>query len=126
MSRNIPSIGKQLEADLEPYMNGKTATGKDLPRIKNFFYVARGKQIFMGAVAENRKELKELFPVLQQALSKIPGTFGVIIQPSIFNANIGEGRSIDVNVTGDDLDEILRRPPGACFSCPWRAFPGRR
>lgn len=109
------SIGKQLEADLEPYMNGKTATGKDLPRIKNFFYVARGKQIFMGAVAENRKELKELFPVLQQALSKVPGTFGVIIQPSIFNANIGEGRSIDVNVTGDDLDEILRTARSVFF-----------
>ena len=85
------AIGEQIEADLEPYMNGKTAAGKDLPQIKNFFYVARGKQIFMGAVAEDRKEIKELFPILQQTVSKIPGTFGVIIQPSIFNANIGEG-----------------------------------
>lgn len=101
------AIGKQIEADLEPYINGKTAAGKDLPRIKNFFYVAMGKEIVMGAVAEDRKEIRELFPVLQKTISKIPGTFGVIIQPSIFNANIGEGRSIDVNITGDDLDEML-------------------
>ena len=117
------AIGKQIEADLEPYMNGKTATGKDLPRIKNFFYVARGKQIVMGAVAEKRKELKELFPVLQQALSKVPGTFGVIVQPSIFNSNIGEGRAIDVNVTGDDLDEILR-VARSVFFMSMEAIPG--
>ncbi len=109
------SIGKQIEADLEPYIKGETATERGLPRIKNFFYVARGKQIFMGAVAENSKEVKELFPVLQGAVSRIPGTFGVIIQPSIFNSNIGEGRSIDVHVTGDDLDEILRTARSVFF-----------
>ncbi|MCY3986882.1 MAG: efflux RND transporter permease subunit, partial [Candidatus Dadabacteria bacterium] len=109
------SIGKQIEADLEPYIKGETATERGLPRIENFFYVARGKQIFMGAVAENSKEVKELFPVLQGAVSRIPGTFGVIIQPSIFNSNIGEGRSIDVHVTGDDLDEILRTARSVFF-----------
>ena len=117
------AIGKQIEADLEPYMNGKTAAGKDLPRIKHFFYVARGKQIIMGAVAEERKELKELFPVLQRTLSEVPGTFGVIVHPSIFNANIGEGRSIDVNVTGDDLDEILRTARSVFFMS-MEAIPG--
>ena len=109
------SIGKQIEADLEPYINEKTAAERNLPRIKNFFYVARGKQIFMGAVAGERKDLKEIFPVLRQTIAKIPGTFGVIIQPSIFNSNIGEGRSIDVHVTGDDLDEILRTARSVFF-----------
>lgn len=117
------AIGKQIEADLKPYMNGKTATGKDLPRIKYFFYVARGKQIIMGAVAEKRKELRDLFPVLRQTLSEVPGTFGVIVQPSIFNSNIGEGRSIDVNVTGDDLDEILRTARSVFFMS-MEAIPG--
>ena len=109
------AIGEQIEADLAPYIKGESADGRDLPRIKNFFYVARGKQIFMGAVAEDRKELKELFPVLQQTVSRIPGTFGVIIQPSIFNSNIGEGRSIDVHVSGDDLDEILKTARSVFF-----------
>ncbi len=117
------AIGKQIEADLEPYINERTSAERDLPRIKNFFYVARGKQIVMGAVAEKRKELKELFPVLQQALSKVPGTFGVIVQPSIFNSNIGEGRAIDVNVTGDDLDEILR-VARSVFFMSMEAIPG--
>lgn len=117
------AIGKQIEADLEPYINERTSAERDLPRIKNFFYVARGKQIIMGAVAEKRKELKELFPVLQQTLSKVPGTFGVIVQPSIFNSNIGEGRAIDVNVTGDDLDEILRTARSVFFMS-MEAIPG--
>lgn len=109
------AIGKQIEADLDPYINERTSAERDLPRIKNFFYVARGKQIVMGAVAEKRKDLKKLFPVLQQTLSEVPGTFGVIVQPSIFSSNIGEGRSIDVNVTGDDLDEILRTARSVFF-----------
>ena len=117
------AIGERIEADLEPYMNGRTAAGEDLPRIRNFFYVARGKQIFMGAVAEDRKEIRELFPVLQQTVSGIPGTFGVIIQPSIFNANIGEGRSIDINVTGDDLNEILGTARSVFFMS-MEAIPG--
>lgn len=117
------AIGKQIEADLDPYINERTSAERDLPRIKNFFYVARGKQIIMGAVAEKRKELKELFPVLQQTLSKVPGTFGVIVQPSIFNSNIGEGRAIDVNVTGDDLDEILRTARSVFFMS-MEAIPG--
>ncbi len=117
------AIGKQIEADLEPYINERTSAERDLPRIKNFFYVARGKQIVMGAIAEKRKELKELFPVLQQTLSEVPGTFGVIVQPSIFNSNIGEGRSIDVNVTGDDLDEILRTARSVFFMS-MEAIPG--
>jgi HAE1 family hydrophobic/amphiphilic exporter-1 len=117
------AIGKQIEADLEPYINERTSAERDLPRIKNFFYVARGKQIVMGAIAEKRKEVKELFPVLQQTLSEVPGTFGVIVQPSIFNSNIGEGRSIDVNVTGDDLDEILRTARSVFFMS-MEAIPG--
>ena len=43
------SIGKQIEADLEPYINEKTATERNLPRIKNFFYVARGKADIHGS-----------------------------------------------------------------------------
>ncbi len=117
------AIGKQIEADLEPYINERTSAERGLPRIKNFFYVARGKQIVMGAIAEKRKEVKELFPVLQQTLSEVPGTFGVIVQPSIFNSNIGEGRSIDVNVTGDDLDEILRTARSVFFMS-MEAIPG--
>ena len=106
------AMGKQIESDLEPYMNG-TASGS--LRIKNFFYVARGKMVIMGAVPEDKKDLGELFGVLQSAVAKIPGTIGVITQPSIFSSNIGEGRSIDVNVVGNDLEEILNAARSVFF-----------
>ncbi len=100
-------IGRRIEANLSPYLDKEISAEKNLPGIENFFYVARGKQIFMGAVPRDESRLKELFPVLRSTIAQIPGMFGVIIQPSIFNSNIGEGRSIDVHVTGDDLEEIL-------------------
>ncbi len=109
-------IGQRIEASLSPYLDEKTSAEKNLPGIENFFYVARGKQIFMGAVPRDEDRLKELFPVLRGAVAQIPGMFGVIIQPSIFNSNIGEGRSIDVHVTGDDLEEILTAARMVFFS----------
>lgn len=106
------AMGEQIEADLEPYMNGTAASSL---RVKNFFYVSRGKMVFMGAVPENKKNLGELFGVLQSTVARIPGTIGVITQPSIFNSSIGEGRSIDINVVGNDLEEILNAARSVFF-----------
>lgn len=101
------AIGKNIERSLAPRMAGEEENASGEARIKNFFYVARGRSIFMGAIAEEAKRVGELFPVLRSALGEIPGMIGIITRPSIFSRDIGEGRSIEVNVTGSDLQEIL-------------------
>ena len=101
------AIGKSIERSIAPRMAGEEENASGEARIKNFFYVARGRSIFMGAIAEDAKRVGELFPVLRSALGEIPGMIGIITRPSIFSRDIGEGRSIDVNVTGSDLSEIL-------------------
>ena len=81
------SIGETIESDLAPYFteNSDTEIGKDkFPKIKNFFYVARGRQVFMGAVAQDPNDIKQLIPLMQGALSKIPGMFAVVTQSSLF------------------------------------------
>ena len=56
------------------------STKDKFPKIKNFFYVARGRQVFMGAVAQDPNDIKQLIPLMQGALSKIPGMFAVVTQ----------------------------------------------
>ena len=105
------SIGEQIEADISPYLVQKTHAARSAedsyPEIKNFFYVARGRQVFMGAVAEDESRVKELIPLLRQSLSKIPGTFAVVTQSSLFSRGLGEGRSIKVQITGSEIQGLL-------------------
>ncbi|MCW8951191.1 MAG: efflux RND transporter permease subunit [Rhodospirillales bacterium] len=77
------------------------------PKIKNFFFVARRGMTFVGAAAEEPERAAELIPILREPVFKEPGTFGFITQPSLFGRSIGSGRSIDVNVSGPELESVL-------------------
>lgn len=103
-------IGEHIESKLKPYFssNSDKDVGKEFyPKIKNFFYVARGRQVFMGAVAEDHRKVKELIPLMQNSLRKIPGMFSVVTQSSLFRRALGEGRSIKVQITGSDLNRLV-------------------
>ncbi|WP_135076910.1 efflux RND transporter permease subunit [Terasakiella sp. SH-1] len=77
------------------------------PKIKNFFFVARNTTTFVGAASEDPSRAAELIPVLRQPVFSEPGTFGFVTQPSLFGRSIGSGRSIDLNVSGPDLEKVL-------------------
>ncbi len=104
-------IGEQIEADLRPYWEAEPGTpeAKALngPPIQNFFYVARGRQAFMGARVKEPERIKEIMPVLQASLSKIPGMIAIVNQSSIFQRGIGEGRSINIQLTGPNMEKLV-------------------
>jgi len=107
----LTHMGEVIENNLRPYWEAEpgSAEAKNLgaPSITNFFYVARGRMVFMGAIADDPLRVKELIPVLQKAISPLPGTFGIITQPSLFSRGIAGGRSIDVEITGPKLEELV-------------------
>lgn len=77
------------------------------PRILHFFFVARQASTFVGAAAQDRTRVAELIPILREPVFREPGTFGFITQPSLFGRSIGSGRSIDLNISGPDLEEVM-------------------
>ncbi|SCA57679.1 Acriflavin resistance protein D [Candidatus Terasakiella magnetica] len=77
------------------------------PKIKNFFFVARNATTFVGAASEDASRASELIPVLRRPVFSEPGTYGFVTQPSLFGRSIGSGRSIDLNVSGPDLEKVL-------------------
>jgi len=77
------------------------------PKIKNFFFVARNASTFVGAAAEDPQRAAELIPVLREPVFSEPGTFGFVSQPSLFGRAIGSGRSINLNISGPDLEKVL-------------------
>ena len=84
----------------------KSAPGEP-PRLERFFFVAHNARTFVGASAVDAKRVGELIPVLRKAAFKEPGTFGVISQSSLFGRGIGGKRTIELNVSGPDLEETL-------------------
>lgn len=77
------------------------------PAIKNFFFVAFRGNTILGGAAQDPKRVAELIPVLRGPIFSEPGTFGLITQRSLFGRGIGGGRSIELNISGDKLEDIL-------------------
>ena len=73
----------------------------------NFFFVALTGQAFMGARARDSTRVQELIPVFQQSAAKIPGAIFVMSQRSLFERGIGEGRNIDVDISGPELEPLV-------------------
>jgi HAE1 family hydrophobic/amphiphilic exporter-1 len=81
----------------------------DLPGggVSNYFYVARPNTIFMGVGARDPVRVRELIPEFQKVNSRIPGSIAFIFQRSIFQNRFGAGRTIDVELTGPELENLV-------------------
>ncbi len=107
----LQKIGETVEKDLLPLIedNGKSELAEklNLPPATNFFYVARGQSVFMGIVSKIQERTRELLPYIYGVLRKIPGMIAIVQQPSLFSRNIGEGRSIEIEIKGPDLEKLI-------------------
>ncbi len=104
----IRPLWEGSDGTLAPEKNGEAAGNEDGPaKVQRFFFVAFRGTTILGAAAVNPARVKELIPTLSQATYREPGTFGLISQRSLFARGIGGGRSVDLNVSGPELESIL-------------------
>ncbi|MBW1752802.1 MAG: efflux RND transporter permease subunit, partial [Deltaproteobacteria bacterium] len=107
----LEKIGETVEKDLLPLIDDEKmsvlAEKLNLPPATNFFYVARGQSVFMGIVSKVQERTRELLPYVYSVLRKIPGMIAIVQQPSLFSRNIGEGRSIEIEIKGPDLEKLI-------------------
>jgi len=105
------AIGRILEKELSPYWLAKKGTKEaemlDGPPIKHGFYVSRGRSIFMGMISDEPERVAELIPVLQRVCGKIPGMITIVQQASLFERALSGGRTIDIELTGPDLNRLI-------------------
>ncbi len=107
----LMELGETVETDLRPYWNvdpdSAEAAELDFPVIADFFFVARGRQVFLGLRAHDPSRAAELVPLIMQVGSKLPGTFAVAKQSSLFEQGLSAGRTIDIEIVGPDLRELV-------------------
>ncbi|WP_428606216.1 efflux RND transporter permease subunit [Sedimenticola sp.] len=98
-------IGEYIHNQLSPYLNEDWKDG--IPQISNIFYVASDAVTLFGGTSAHVDEARLMMPLFTRVMNAIPGMFGVSIQRGIFESGIGEGRTVDVNVSGVDSDQIV-------------------
>jgi HAE1 family hydrophobic/amphiphilic exporter-1 len=127
----LGALGSQVEEELRPFWNvdphSPEAAKLNYPAIGDFFYVARDRQVFLGLRAADPSRTAEIldlvrdkFQVPNAELEKkrkdakqppfykpIPGTLVVAFQSSLFSRGLQGGRTVDVEITGPDLNKLV-------------------
>jgi HAE1 family hydrophobic/amphiphilic exporter-1 len=98
-------IGTQIFDSVAPNM-GKDHNG--YPGIKNMFYVGAAEWNLFGAISIHEQRVRELIPLFMGKMNTIPGMFGVSFQAGIFQDRIGRGRTINVDISGDDMGRMIQ------------------
>ena len=102
----LKSMGKFIYKSTEPYFK---EDGKDgFPKIKHMFFVGADRITLFGGISTHDTRARELIPLFTRVMRSIPGVFGVSIQRGIFESGIGKGRTVDVNVSGENINDIIQ------------------
>jgi len=107
----LMEMGRKVETDLRPYWDVEPGSPEaqqlDFPVIGDFFFVVRDRQVFVGLKAAEATRAGELVPLIRRTMSTLPGTFGIAMQSSLFEQGLATGRSIDVEITGPHLEDLV-------------------
>jgi hydrophobic/amphiphilic exporter-1 (mainly G- bacteria), HAE1 family len=102
----LKNMGKYIYKETEPYFK---EDGKDgFPQIKHMFFVGADRITLFGGISTHETRAQELIPLFSKVMGSIPGVFGVSIQAGIFESGIGKGRTVDVNISGEGMDDIIQ------------------
>ncbi len=105
-------MGNVVEERLLPYWDvdpgSPEAAALDFPIVDDSFFVARGRSVFIGVRALDPLAASKLVPLVRQVATGLPGTFAIAKQSSLFEQGVGTGRSIDVEITGPDLEKLVQ------------------
>jgi hydrophobic/amphiphilic exporter-1 (mainly G- bacteria), HAE1 family len=110
-TEKLTEMGLQIEDFLKPYWDvdpdSPEAAKLDYPVIADFFFVARGRQLFLGMRAHDPMRAAELEQLVPQVSKFMPGTLVIAKQSSLFEKGLSSGRTIDVEITGPDVRKLV-------------------
>jgi len=104
--REMKEVGYGLFKYMKPHYD--TEEIKGIPPIKRTFFVSSGDFIIQGMVSQVEQRAGEYIPFMMPAVNSFPGIFGITLQRGVFEQGIGEGRSINIDISGDDIETLAK------------------
>ena len=108
--KTTSAIANQLEDAVRPHWASETgpeSKAGEPPKMKHFFFVTFRDWTIVGARAVDAARAGELIPLLSKPVFQEPGTFGVMSQRSVFGRGVRGARSIDLDISGPDLESVI-------------------
>jgi len=99
-------IGNFIFKSTRPYYEEDFKEG--VPRIQDIFYVSADRITLFGAISAHETQAALMMPLFNKIINSMPGIFGVSIQVGIFQTGIGRGRTVDVNISGENINRIIQ------------------
>lgn len=111
----LPPPGYSVEESYETgFKNQQTMmkhTGEEdvdgVPAIRRSFFVGDPSQFLAGAATQDENRVVELRDFMQNLHSQIPGVINFASQAALFASGIGEGRAVEIELSGPDLAALV-------------------
>ena len=114
-------MGKFFMDQLAPYQSEDWKDG--IPMIEDSWYVGEDGFTILGGVCAHETEASKTLPLFNRIANSIPDVFGFAFQAGIFQTDIASSRTIDVDITGEKLDQIIAAG-GQLFGALMGRLPG--
>ncbi len=114
-------IGYSLYEHMKPHYADSEIGG--VPPIKRTFFVSSGDFIIQGMISKEEQRASEYIHFMMPAVNSFPGIFGITLQRGVFEQGIGEGRNIDIDISGENV-ETLANIGGMLFGTLKQKMPG--
>ncbi|MBL1276174.1 MAG: efflux RND transporter permease subunit [Ectothiorhodospiraceae bacterium] len=111
-------LGKVVAERMQPYVDGLAE-----PAVDNYFFVAFGRGVFMGARTVDPDKSDELVPLINRLIGSFPDTIAFARRSSLFSG-FGGGRTVDIDIQGSNIESLLNAAQSG-FSAVMETIPGR-
>lgn len=98
-------IGHEIHKHMVPHYEEEV---NGIPPIQNSFYVSFGDLIIQGMISHEESRAAEYIPFMMPIVNSFPGVFGISLQSGVFEQGIGEGRNIDIDISGQDMSKLTQ------------------
>ncbi|XPV67753.1 MAG: efflux RND transporter permease subunit [Halarcobacter sp.] len=96
-------MGAYLMKSIEPHINKDVG---NIPGLSRAFFVSFGDFNIFGGTSMHEDRARDLIPMFAPLVNSMPSIFGVSLQSGVFESGIGEGNTVNVDISGEKIEEI--------------------
>lgn len=100
----IEDVGDRLQSQMLPHVLGEPEEG---PSIERWVYAGRPSRIFTGVGVDRDRDIGAVVDWYRGIVNRVPGMFGIATQASLFGRSISGSRSIEVEIRGPNLRDLV-------------------
>lgn len=117
---DMEALGRRMQASHQSHLGRET---DGVPALQRTFFIADGPQVIAGAVAQRSTDIPGVLAYMRRVQSGVPGYIAFTNQASLFGSAAGQGRTVELRISGADYDQIMRTGT-RLFAAARAAFPG--